>query len=62
MKSTITIKDWYWDESKGNMVFADQEGQKYKGKTHSVVIGKVYGVEVESTPSKDGYISLIKWY
>ena len=62
MKSTIKINDWYWDASKGNMVFIDEEGQKYKGRTHSVVIGKVYGVEIESTPSKDGYISIVKWY
>ena len=61
LKSSIKITDWYWDTSIENMVFKDKEGQKYKGKTHSVVIGKVYTVEIESTQSKDGYISIIKW-
>ncbi len=62
MESFIKITDWYWDESTKNMVFKDEKGHKYKGKTHSVVIGKVYGVEIEPTPSKDGYISISKWY
>ena len=62
MKSFIEITDWHWDESVKSMVFEDEKGHKYKGKTHSVVIGKVYGVEIESTPSKDGYISISKWY
>jgi flavin reductase (DIM6/NTAB) family NADH-FMN oxidoreductase RutF len=61
-KSSIEITDWHWDESVKSMVFEDEKGHKYKGKTHSVVIGKVYRVEIESTPSKDGYISISRWY
>ncbi len=61
MKRFITIKDWYWDESIKNMVFEDEKGDKYKGKAHNVVMGKVYGVEIEPTHSKDGYISINKW-
>ncbi|MBA7633686.1 hypothetical protein ES703_41257 [subsurface metagenome] len=61
MKSVITIKDWHWDESIKNMVFEDEKGDKYRGKAHHVVKGKVYVVEIEPTHSKDGYISIIKW-
>jgi len=61
MKSFIQIKDWYWDESIKNMVFTDANGQKYKGNTHSVVIGKKYPVEISDTDSTDDYISIIKW-
>ena len=61
MKSFIQIKDWYWDENIKNMVFTDENGQKYKGKTHSVVIGKKYPVEIDHTHSTDDNISIIKW-
>ena len=61
LKSFIQIKDWYWDANIKNMVFTDENGQKYKGSTHSVVIGKKYHVETDDTHSTNDYIRIIKW-
>ena len=41
MKSVITVKDWYWDESTKNVVSENEKGDKYKGKAHNAVKGKV---------------------
>jgi hypothetical protein len=58
---TIKIKDWYWDGSVPCMVFEDQSGQKYQGKTRSVVIGREYSVNVEDDPSEDGHLKIVSW-
>jgi len=43
MKSSITIKNCYWEESIKNVVFEDEKGDKYKGIAHNVTKRKVYG-------------------
>ena len=61
MKTVITIEDYNWEQSIMKMVFTDETGKKYAGKTHSVSMGKSYSVEVEDKPAKDKYINIVRW-
>ena len=61
MKNAMKIKDWYWDDSIKNMVFEDENGDKYRGKAHHVVKGKAYSIDIDAIPSKDSYPSILKW-